>query len=111
MPSRCFRDSLLPAEVTVQDVVDLLHGGLRVLLQEGVQLHHHARTGGKEIKRNILEKLDEKDLRKNANSDSETCKIHTEFLHLQPIQVGLGGSLAEGGKSHQKRLDRRICFF
>ena len=44
-----FRDSLLPAEVSIQDVVDLLHGGVRVLLQEGVQLHHHARAGGEEI--------------------------------------------------------------
>merc|ERR1711962_818959 len=31
-----------PAKVAVQYVVDLLHGGVRVLLQEGVQLHHHA---------------------------------------------------------------------
>ena len=41
-----------PAEVAVQDVVDLLHGGVRVLLQERVQLHHHARAG-REIGNNI----------------------------------------------------------
>ena len=39
-----------PANVSIQDVVDLLHGGLGVLLQEGVQLHHHARAGGEEGK-------------------------------------------------------------
>ena len=41
--------SLLPAKVSIQDVVDLLHSDVRVLLQEGVQLHHHARAGGEEI--------------------------------------------------------------
>ena len=41
-----------PAEVAVQDVVDLLHGGVRVLLQERVQLHHHA-GAGREIGNNI----------------------------------------------------------
>ena len=32
-----------PADVPVQDVVDLLLGGVRVLLEVAVELHHHAR--------------------------------------------------------------------
>jgi len=32
-----------PADVAIQYVIDLLHGGLGVFLQPAVQLHHHAR--------------------------------------------------------------------
>jgi hypothetical protein len=31
----------IPADIAVQDVVNLLHGGGGVLLQPAVQLHHH----------------------------------------------------------------------
>ena len=45
----------IPAKVSVQDVVDLLHGGVGVLLKEGVQLHHHARAGGGKVARQAIE--------------------------------------------------------